>query len=104
MPVTKSAQGALKQQQRRLRENKRIRRLYKESIKELKKNPNEKNLSKAFSQIDRAAKKNVIHKNKAARLKAQLSKLITKSETKTKSQEKKAFLLPKNLPTENLLK
>ena len=81
MPVTKSAQGALKQQQRRLQENKRNKRLYKEAIKEFKKNPKEKNLSRVFSQIDRAAKKNVIHKNKAARLKSQLSKLIIKSKT-----------------------
>ena len=88
MPVTKSAQGALKQQQRRLQENKRTKRLYKEAIKEFKKNPEEKNLSRVFSQIDRAAKKNVIHKNKAARLKTQLSKLV--SRPKTQGRKKSA--------------
>jgi len=88
MPVTKSAQGALKQQQRRLQENKRTKRLYKEAIKEFKKNPEEKNLARVFSQIDRAAKKNVIHKNKAARLKAQFSKLAIKP--KTQSRKKSA--------------
>jgi len=58
----------------------------------MKKDPGEKSLSKAFSQIDRAAKKNVIHKNKAAHLKAQLSKLtvkVAKSETKDNKKSKK---------------
>ena len=86
MPVTKSAQGALKQQQRRLKENKRTKRLYKKSIKDFKENPNGKNLSWAFSQIDRAAKKNVIHKNKAARLKTQLSKLAIKPKTQDRKK------------------
>ena len=97
MPVTKSAQGALKQQQRRLQENKRTKRLYKEAIKEFKKNPKEKNLSRVFSQIDRAAKKNVIHKNKAARLKTQLSKLAIKSKTQSrkKSASKSSSKTPK---------
>ncbi len=97
MPVTKSAQGALKQQQRRLQENKRTKRLYKEAIKEFKKNPEEKNLARVFSQIDRAAKKNVIHKNKAARLKAQFSKLVIKPKTQSrkKSVSKSSSKTPK---------
>jgi len=97
MPVTKSAQGALKQQQRRLQENKRTKRLYKKSIKDFKENPNEKNLSRAFSQIDRAAKKNVIHKNKAARLKTQLPKLVIKPKTQSrkKSASKSSSKTPK---------
>ena len=82
MPVTKSARGALKQQQRRLKENKRTKRLYKKSIKSFKKDPKEEGLTQAFSQIDRAAKKNVIHQNKAARLKSQLAKLIRKNKPK----------------------
>jgi len=82
MPITKSAQKALKQQVRRAQEDKRIRRAYKLAIKKFKKEPISKNLSWAYSKIDRAAKKNVIHKNKAARLKAQLSKLTTKSPIK----------------------
>ena len=74
MPVTKSAKKALKQQIRRGKENDKTRRAYKLVIKKFKKEPTPKNLSLAYSKIDRAAKKNVIHKNKAARLKAQLSK------------------------------
>jgi len=74
VPVTKSAKKALKQQIRRGRENDKTRRAYKLTIKKFKNEPTPKNLSLAYSKIDRAAKKNVIHKNKAARLKAQLSK------------------------------
>ena len=37
-----------------------------------------KTISSAYSAIDKAAKKNIIHKNKASRLKAQISKLVSK--------------------------
>jgi len=89
MPVTKSAKKALKQQIRRARENDKTRRAYKLAIKKFKKESTFKNLSCAYSKIDRAAKKNVIHKNKAARLKAQLSKLTAKPPTKTKKKSSK---------------
>lgn len=41
-----------------------------------RKKPTKKNLGSVFSELDRAAKKHVIHKNKAARLKSRLSKLV----------------------------
>jgi len=88
MPIIKSAKKALKQQTRRSKENKKTRRAYKLAIKKFKKEPTNKNLSWAYSKIDRAAKKNVIHKNKAARLKAQLSKLTIKVPGKKKSSSK----------------
>ena len=87
MPITKSAKKALKQQTRRGRENSKTRRAYKLAIKKFKKEPTLKNLSLAYSKIDRAAKKNVIHKNKAARLKAQLSKLTAKKKFSKKSSQ-----------------
>ena len=42
----------------------------------MKKAPNMENLRKAFSAVDRAVKRHIIHKNKAARVKSQLSKLL----------------------------
>jgi len=42
----------------------------------MKKNPTAENLAAAFSAADKSVKKNVIQKNKAARIKASLSKLI----------------------------
>ena len=84
MPITKSAKKALKQQTRRHEENKRTQRIYKLAIKKFEKEPTPESLSRAYSKIDRAAKNHVIHRNKAARLKAQLSKLLARSSTKKK--------------------
>ena len=75
MPVTKSAQKALKQQHRRTKENRRTKQIYKKAIKECQENPTPATLAKAYSKIALAAKKNVIHANKAARLKKKLAKL-----------------------------
>ena len=43
-----------------------------------KKDEAQKVLSAAFAQLDKAAKKHVIHKNKSARLKSRLSHAIAK--------------------------
>lgn len=75
MPVTKSATRALRKDKRRTAINKRIRRRYKTFLKKARNNPTLKNISLAFSALDRAAKKKVIHRNKASRLKARLAKL-----------------------------
>lgn len=42
----------------------------------MRQKPSAKSLTEAFQKLDRAAKSHVIHKNKAARLKARLSKLL----------------------------
>jgi len=42
----------------------------------MRKQPTKKSLALVFSALDKAAKTGVIHKNKAARLKARLSKLL----------------------------
>ena len=88
MPITSSAKKALRQQKRRARENKRTRRRYKEAIKKFLKRPGEKTLSLAYSLIDRAAKKNVIHPNKAKRLKSRLAKIKRKKVAQKKTNQK----------------
>lgn len=75
MPVTVSAKKALRRDQRRAVINKRIRRRLKQVLKQARENPTNKLLSQAVSILDRAAKKRVIHPNKAARLKSRLAKL-----------------------------
>jgi len=50
----------------------------KESVSAARKKPTPTNLKKAFSALDRAAKKKIIHKGKAARLKSRLSLLLKK--------------------------
>lgn len=58
--------------------------------------------SKAISAIDVAAKKNIIHKNKAARKKRQLSeavkKIVTSSKVVKKSEAKKTTSKPTKKP------
>lgn len=52
--------------------------LLKTKIKKMRKSPSAKNLTIAFQALDKAAKRNIIHKNKASRLKSRLSKLLKK--------------------------
>lgn len=74
MPVLKHARKKLRQDKKRTLRNKRVREVYKDFVKKAKANPTTENLSVAFSRIDKAAKQNIIHENKAARLKASLTK------------------------------
>lgn len=83
MPVLKHAKKKLRQDKKRALKNKTLRESYKRAIKTAKAQPNEKNISAAFSQIDKAAKHNILHENKAARLKAALSKISAKPSPKT---------------------
>lgn len=62
---------------------------YFKALEEFEANPGEENLSKvktflnlAYSKIDKAKKKNILHKNNAARKKSRLSKALTKVEQK----------------------
>ncbi len=76
MPVIQSAKKALRRDRRRAVVNKEIKIKIKEILKSTRKNPNKKNLDLSFKILDRAAKKKVIHQNKASRLKSRLSKLL----------------------------
>ena len=77
MPNTKSAKKALRQIKKRTRRNKMWKLQIKQAIRAIKKSKTEKERRKlidaAQSVIDRAARRNVIHKNKAARLKSKIS-------------------------------
>lgn len=86
MPVIKSAKKKLRQDRKRTELNKKLEDLFKKLIKQAKNSPTEKNIKMAISAVDKAAKKNIIHKNKAARLKSSLSKL---AKTKKPSETKK---------------
>lgn len=77
MPVTKSAKKKLRQDKRKTLQNKNLENLFKKMVKMAQKNPTEENIKKAVSHVDKSAKKNIIHKNKAARIKSTLSKLLS---------------------------
>lgn len=101
MPVSKSAKQALRTAERRHLENISQKNLYKKTTKAVRKAVEQgsddlKDLfSKAQSALDRAAKNNTIHPNKAARLKSRLYKstLVEKPEVAVKAK------LPKSKTT-----
>jgi small subunit ribosomal protein S20 len=78
MPLTTSAIQALRNSTRKAEQNAKIRHSYKEILKKTRKSPTAENLAKAFSILDKASRENVIHQNKAARLKSRLAKLASK--------------------------
>ena len=89
MPVTKSAKKKLKKDKTRTKENKKVENLFKSAVKKAQKNKTEKVIRDAIKLVDKAVKKNIIHKNKAARLKSKLSKFppsraVRSKKTKTK--------------------
>lgn len=76
MPILKNAQKALRVSKRKTVVNQVTKSKMKTVLDSFKKNPNKENLSNAFSAVDRAVKNNLLHKNKAARVKSQLTKLV----------------------------
>lgn len=82
---TKSAKKELRKSLKRRERNLKRKEAIKKAVKEFKKlieenkiQEAEKQLSLVFKALDKAAKRNVIHKNKAARLKSRYSKLLNK--------------------------
>lgn len=76
MPIIKSAIKKVRKDKVRTIRNKKRATTVKNIVRDTRKNPILKNLSMAFSALDKAAKVNLIHKKKAARLKSRLSKLL----------------------------
>ena len=78
MPVTKTAKRALRGSQRKEIINKIILSRLEIAVKSAKKTKSKKTVETVVSLADRASKTNTIHKNKANRIKSQLSKLLIK--------------------------
>jgi len=96
MPVTKTAKRALRVSKVKAKVNNNILAKLEVALREAKKTKSPAKIATAMSYADRAAKKNTIHKNKAARIKASLSKLIATPKaakvskpTKTKTSKSK---------------
>lgn len=97
MPITKSAIKKLRQDKKRTRVNRTVRQSVKDAIKAFRKNPKGEQLERVYEMLDRAAKKRVIHQNKASRLKSRLSKLIgtgTRAKSTAASAAKKKTAKP----------
>ena len=78
MPNIQSAKKKLRQDIKTEKANTTYRKSVKKTIKNMAKMETSKDMDKAFSTIDKAAKKGIIHKNKAARLKSRVSKTALK--------------------------
>ena len=85
MPITKSAQKALRSSARKKVINDRRKKTMKEMIKKVaklvkdgKKDEAEKLLSSAYQAVDKAAKTGAIKKNNASRKKSRLSRMLSK--------------------------
>lgn len=77
MPLLHNAKKKLRQDKKRTIHNKKIKDTLKELLKTAKAKKTPDAVSKAFSGIDKAVKHHLVHKNKAARIKALISKPIS---------------------------
>lgn len=82
MPVTKTAKRALRSSERKKVFNMRILNSLERATRSAKREKTLKAVRLAISFCDKAAKKGLIHKNKAARFKSRLAKLIAKKSSK----------------------
>jgi len=85
MPQTKSAEKALRQTKRRTERNDQVRknldylfRQFKKALANKDKTKAKESAQKIIKILDKAAKRNIIHKNKAARKKSDLMKEVNK--------------------------
>lgn len=76
MPVLKHAKKKLRQDKVRAARNKKLKDLFKKLVKEARAKKTKEAISKAFSSLDKAAKNHILPKNRAARMKSALSKLV----------------------------
>lgn len=80
MPIIKSAIKKVRKDKKRTKINSLYVRAYQTTLKKIKKEGPDvkKSINLFYSQIDKAVKHHVIHKNKAKRLKSRVSKKISK--------------------------
>lgn len=94
MPIIQSAKKRVRVAKKAAARNTKTKRNFKSALKMFAKKPDTKSLSEAQSKLDTAAKKGVIHKNKAARLKkraaARAKAAGVKPAKSTKAAAKKA--------------
>lgn len=76
MPLLKHAKKKLRQDKVRTIRNKKLKDSFKKLVKSARTEKTAEALSKAFSSVDKAVKHKIMHKNKAARMKAALTKVI----------------------------
>ncbi len=86
MPNLPSAKKALRSSKRKAKANQRIKSRVKTAFKKLQAESTDENLRLAQSAVDKAVKKNIFHKNKAARLKSRMAKIVQQANSENSSQ------------------
>lgn len=94
MPVTKTAKRALRSSKRKEDLNKIFKVHLEVALRNVKKSPTAKNVKLASSLLDKASKKKIFHKNKVARLKSKLARLL-KPKTKIALKTNPKKITPK---------
>lgn len=97
MPIIKSAKKRVKQTEKATIRNAKTKRSLRESIKNFVKKPTADAHNQAQSNLDKAAKKGLVHKNKVARKKRQLAAAAKKAGVKP-TASKKATPVKKTAP------
>lgn len=90
MPIIKSAIKKVRKDKTRTARNKKREMSLKALLKKARLQKTPANLQAVFSALDKAAKVNLIHPNKSARLKSRLSKGVTPSSSKATPKKKVA--------------
>ena len=78
MPTHKSAEKRLKTSKRANERNRQLKTGIKTLIKKTEASADEASLKQTTSAVDSAARKSVIHPNKAARIKSRLARMVNK--------------------------
>lgn len=94
MPIIKSAKKRVKVARKATVRNSKTKRSLKASLKSFLAKPSADSHAKAQSSLDKAAKKNVVHKNKVARKKRQLAKAAKAAGVKPTASKKAAAKKP----------
>lgn len=79
MPITSSAKKKMRRDVRKRVLNSAQKAVMKKAIKAARQNPTPDTLKVAQKNLDKAAKNNLLHKNKASRLKSRLVKLLKRT-------------------------
>ena len=76
MPISRSAKKSLRKSITNRKDNVTLKNKFKEMVKKFLAKPSQKGMEEAQSMLDKAVKKGILHKNKVARMKSQMSKKI----------------------------
>lgn len=99
MPVIKSAIKKLRKDRKREKQNDVIRASIKSAISRAKKDKKPESVREAIVLVDKATKKNILHKNKASRVKSSLTKIaLPKGKVSAKAPVVKKAAAKKSTP------